>query len=40
MLPASIMENISDGYDKLWKAFIQPMKTEYVLDDLGAPVAL
>lgn len=38
MLPASIMESISDGYDKLWREFIKPSRTNYSVEDLGAKV--
>jgi hypothetical protein len=40
MLPASIMESISSGYDKLWKEIIQPRRTEYSLGDLGPSVSV
>ena len=39
MLPASIMESISEGYDKLWKEFIKPPRLEYSVEDLGPKVA-
>ena len=35
MLPASIMESISEGYDKLWKELIKPERTVYSVEDLG-----
>ena len=39
MLPASIMESISDGYDKLWQEFIKPQRAVYSVEDLGPSVA-
>ena len=38
MLPKRIVNRVSDGYDKLWKMFIQPDKLEYQLEALGPRV--
>ena len=38
MLPAGIIEQISEGYEKLWEAFILPNRYEYDLDSLGPRV--
>lgn len=34
-----MMDQISEGYEKLWKAFILPNRYEYDLDSLGPKVA-
>lgn len=38
MLPSSVMESISEGYDKLWKEFIKPSRNTYSVEDLGPKV--
>lgn len=38
MLPANVIESVSEGYDKLWQSFIKPEKTSYSTSDLGPPV--
>lgn len=40
MLPASIMESISEGYDNLWKELIKPPRSEYSEEDLGPKVQI
>lgn len=38
MLPNNIISKISDGYDKLWKMFIQPERLNYSVEALGPRV--
>lgn len=38
MLPKNIVDSLSEGYDKCWKAFIQPERVNYQEDSLGSKV--
>ena len=38
MLPKSLVSTISEGYDKAWRAFIQPERVPYHIEALGPKV--
>jgi len=38
MLPKNIVETISEGYDKCWKAFIKPEKMNYYESSMGPKI--
>ena len=38
MLPTNIIEKVSQGYDKLWEAFIKPSRIDYSEEMLGPRV--
>lgn len=35
MLPQGVTDSVSEGYEKMWKTFIQPHKMNYHEHDLG-----